>query len=156
MIVKIDLTKPTLIVLPTQAQADDGFLTYNQSGITYNELGQTYGGAYGPIDDIRISVKFDLESPNMLVGQSEASLSEQNITYNHSGISYNEGTVMYGGLAGQTDAPPIMQLFTQQKPNIIFSDFSGTTTGGTVILYAGMSMGLLLALTYPTDGTIIT
>ena len=154
---KIDLIKPTLIVLPTQAQSDDGFLTYNQAGITYNELGETYGGAYGPIDDIRISVKFNLESPNMIVGQSDASLSEQNITYNQSGISYNEGTVMYGGLAGQTDKPPIMQLFTHQKPNIIFSDFSGTTSsGGTVILYAGMSMGLLLALTYPTDGTIIT
>lgn len=47
--------KPSGVANRTEAQLSDQSIAYNQSDITYNEIGVTYGGVYGA-QDARIIV----------------------------------------------------------------------------------------------------
>ena len=85
--------------------------------------------------------------PNAAAGTS-SSIAVSGVPYNASTILYNDPSVFYGGF---------LNIFGPTHPSIISigDPYSvGTTTHGTVILYAGMPMGLLLDLTYSTSATI--
>ena len=81
-----------------------------------------------------------------LVQRTNVQVYDQRLTYNEAGITYNEGTVAYGGIFSH-DIMPITSRALAQSPRIVFAgDIAGSVTpppsGGATL------MGVL-GLTYP-------
>lgn len=77
-------------------------------------------------------------SPVFSGGTTNSLISNQEITYNEVGISYNEDGYVYGGLYGSSDGlQPVMTIgYGQDSAEV------------TPVFRSGLSMGLLLAITY--------
>ena len=86
------------------------------------------------------------------VARTRAVFQDSTITYNEAGITYNEPLIAYGGADAVQHIGPNLQLAWNPVPQMQIVR-TPTTVAGTVTLYAGMPMGLLLALTYPTTTT---
>lgn len=86
--------------------------------------------------------------PSATIGASHGTVVGGSTPYNSATIPYNSDSVQYGGFYA-----PYM-LFNQNYLTVEHQYTAGTIN--TVVLQAGMPMGLLLALTYNTTGTIYT
>lgn len=95
--------------------------------------------------------------PVSIAARTDGTVVTENITYNQADVTYNSDLYMYGGFAGQQDIFPSFAKAHEIKPIISFvgQQWSEGTQPGTVILYQGMSMGLLLAITYASEGTVV-
>lgn len=90
--------------------------------------------------------------PKMTVQKTNALIANQGYTYNESGLTYNEIGVQYGGIYNY-DIVPIIATATNTQPKInSITDMPNTLP--VRVLKKGMSMGLLLDLTYPTTEVI--
>lgn len=88
------------------------------------------------------------------VEKSDAEMQSSTVTYNESSIQYNS-LIMYGGSDRRQSMAPIFSFIDSIVPNMDIVR-TPTTSSGTVTLAAGQSMGLLLALTYPTTTSYTT
>jgi hypothetical protein len=131
---------------------DQGY-TYDESEMSYDEVGVAYGGVYGHDIQLIKSIIFNT-NPVVVVGKTNAQLHDQGITYNESGLTYDEVGYAYGGVYGH-DIQKIMSIASNKKPTTIyFTDAGGIQVShGTVVLEKGMLIGIL-GLTYAESGTI--
>lgn len=97
-------------------------------------------------------ITVELNKPKISVNKNIGSQQASTTLYN-AHVLYNDH-IHYGGADRLTDLGPLMILANQPKPHyMVISDLSSVPS--EVTLYAGMPMGLLLAITYPTAGTVL-
>lgn len=83
----------------------------------------------------------DSIKPIMGVGRTSAQISDPLITFEESGVTFDDSRYTFGGVYGFTDSI---------KPRLVNAyDFGTSSSGSSTTSDGGMSMGLLLALTYP-------
>lgn len=95
--------------------------------------------------------------PKVIISYGHGTIVGGNVPYNSATIPYNSADILYGGYFIPYRTFNQNFLYARRdKPNILDAEYQYTpgTMPGSVILYAGMPMGLLLDLTYPTTGTI--
>jgi hypothetical protein len=94
--------------------------------------------------------------PRGEAGRTVATLYDEGITYNETGVTFNDA-IAYGGIYNYgMDLKPIISLVRNRKPSIkSYDDIQDTETP---ILYRGMPMGpgFFLYITYPTPEAIFT
>ena len=152
-----DLIKPIIKIQNTNALISNQGYTYNEPFKTYNEIGLMYCGLYGhdnipqfshslAVSPIFKPIKND--KSNIIVQKTKKDISSQLFTYNESGKSYNELGMMYGGIYG-FDIAPILNMVKAFYPSITLGmDFNSQAPISPPSGMSGMSIGLLLALTY--------
>lgn len=97
--------------------------------------------------------------PKVIIAYGHGTIVGGSIPYNSATIPYNSADILYGGYFIPYRTFNQNFLYAKRpKPSNLDAEYQytagGTQSGTAVILYAGMPMGLLLDLTYPTTGTI--
>ncbi len=139
---------PTAKATSTQGKLQDDGITYNQTGVTYNDSRYAYGGFYG-LSDVQPTISLVAsEIPRGIASRTQALLSDQGITYNQSGVSYNDLRYLYAGIYGFTDVTPLLSRVMNPIPMIVSAEdiYSAPLPPQQ---NAGMLMGIL-GLTYPS------
>lgn len=136
---------PTGEIVSSQGNVENQGITYNQTGATYNDSRYLYGGFYGFSDFVPLILTGDTIQglrdfyPSLTIGNSQAFIENQGLTYNQPGVTYDNSGDVYGGMYGFSDGETI--------PNIV----------GAIDIYiavlsptqnSGMLIGIL-GLTYP-------
>lgn len=132
----IDDIKPKATATRTNAQVNNPGITYNQAGVTYNDPLYAYGGVYDsdvfPSFLTTASIK-----PRVFAKPTLAQLNSVSITYNESGVSYNDSRYAYGGIYGEQDVFPSFTLSTSIKPRIAgYADIYTQTVNNLGIILA--------------------
>ncbi len=94
-----DIVPLSLSIGNSQALLSDSGYTYNQSSFSYDQSSVAYGGVYNYNEDIvpiRVNTISDLL--NFTLSSMDASVYNQNYTYNQSGYSYDQAGAAYGGI----------------------------------------------------------
>lgn len=164
-------TKPQGISQEASGEVSGEPISYNETGSAYNEAANTYNSVDITDNTIplisvaalpRLNARVYIWRSNALVEQlnpqgtaisTESILAGSDQTYNEAGLTYNKIDGIYAGLVGYDLAFGNRSLISGHiKPdNNIIGDRG---TGPIRVIYRGMPMGLLLAITYNTAGTV--
>lgn len=133
-----DTTQIHITISDTDAIVKDQGDVYNQASFTYNQVGVDYGGVYNVNQDvIPLFVDFESDFPiNLSISQTNALLENQGYIYNQAGFTYNQPSVMYGGLWNNNwDSIPLLIDSKNIIPSIasitdIYTPFVPTPPGG--------------------------
>lgn len=124
----IEDIKPTVTASRTDASVNDQHITYNEVGVTYNDPLYQYGGQYGQQDvfpSIRAIIYQNLPVTSM---RTAGTILDQHITYNQTGITYNEAGYFYGGYNVAEQILPLISLASNIYPRIALSGDIQITT----------------------------
>jgi len=89
------------------------------------------------------------------------SIEKSNATFQTNTFAYNDGTIAYNSslpYGGRDTVQSVAYIFgvAETIPHLLFVEEATTfSLPGTVTLQAGQSMGLLLAITYPTTTSYV-
>lgn len=143
---KVAIISPNLSGKSSQGAVNDPGITYNQSGITFNEANYTFGGFYGYSDVFPIFAALARPIPFLSGQNTNAILTDQNITFNEAGISFNEAGYSFGGVSNENLIYPIFSLASSPTPRIVgYADIYRSPAP-----YAGIPIGpgFFLFITY--------
>lgn len=89
--------------------------------------------------------------PRLKLQKTEALVYDQGYTYDEASLTY-DSAVAYGGLYGNDITPSIVMAKADKSNMRFINDLPNTLS--VRLLVRGQSMGLLLALTYPSTQVI--
>lgn len=127
---------PKMVVAITARGLSDPGITYNEVGVTYNDSLYTYGGLYGnditpavnEVNSLKPKARIEVLStipqvtaikPKAVAVRTGVGVSDPHITYNQSGVTYNDPSYTYGGLYGRETTPVIVQANSIKPKNLV-------------------------------------